>query len=169
MSSQVCQDLVLAQNPFWSWPFSQRILSLFSSILVSWEFSWSCLACQGQRWAGRPACWGQGWVGRRQNCWCQTLPGELSATGQTGEFYPKQWSEYPVCSHDKLCSPLTLSTCMWTGKLFSAIHAMYFRDLTWILGTPSGGSSYRTTVRAPVFTLRPMYCLYGPWSIIFLF
>ena len=101
MSSQVCQDLVLAQNLFWSWPFSQRILSLSSWILVSLEFSWSFLACQGRRWAGRLACWGQGWVGRRQNYWCQTLPGELSATGQTGEFYPKQWSQqYPVCSQD---------------------------------------------------------------------
>ena len=35
----------------------------------------------------------------------------------------------------------TFSTCMWVGRLFSAIQAMYLRDLIWILGTPSGGSS----------------------------
>ena len=57
---------------------------------------------------------------------------------------------------------------MWEESICSAIQAMYLLDLTWILGTWSGGSSYSTTVMLPVFLLRPMYCLYGPcvsgWS-----
>ena len=47
-------------------------------------------------------------------------------------------------------SQFTFSACMWTGRPFSAIQAMYLLDRTWILGTWSGGSSYSTTVMLPV-------------------